>query len=386
MGEILRKAERGEFPRPRQVNPQVPAPLEAICLKAMARQPKDRYESAAQLADDVEHWLGDEAVAAYRDPLTSQLARWSRRHKAVVASAAVLLLTALVGVSIGAVLLGDANQRIQQQRDVAQSHAQSARQQSELAEKNAQLAEDNARIAEANARKAKDNEQKAEDNARKAEAEAATARAAQQREAQLRVSAERQARIAHALRLAAQSESELEKYPQRSLLLATAAIEATTRVGGPPMPPAEQALRNALATMSGKTLTGHAENVRQLVLSGDGRFAVTCDDKHAVRLWELAVRDPYAAFRVIHGPTEGKLFSAPPLLATSPDGRWLAVGGPGPLLSLWDLKAEKLPGKPARTLCTNTRSISGQGAAGCDVAGHQPGQPLGGHRHATALQ
>ena len=35
VGEILRKAERGEFPRPRQVNPQVPAPLEAICLKAM---------------------------------------------------------------------------------------------------------------------------------------------------------------------------------------------------------------------------------------------------------------------------------------------------------------------------------------------------------------
>ena len=182
-------------------------------------------------------WQPTEILWSFR------LARWSRRHKAAVASAAVLLLTALVGVSIGAVLLGDANRRIQQQRDVAQSHAESARQQSELAEKNAQLAADNARIAEANARQAKDNEQKAEDNARKAEAEAATARAAQQREAELRVTAERQARIANALQLAAQSEAELEKYPQRSLLLAAEAIEATTRVGGPPMPPAEQALR-----------------------------------------------------------------------------------------------------------------------------------------------
>jgi hypothetical protein len=42
----------------------VPRPLEAICLKAMALQPQDRYETALDLADDVERWLADEPVTA----------------------------------------------------------------------------------------------------------------------------------------------------------------------------------------------------------------------------------------------------------------------------------------------------------------------------------
>src|SRR5262249_9783311 len=42
VGEIVAKAKQGEFPRPRQVKPDVPRPLEAICLKAMARRPEDR--------------------------------------------------------------------------------------------------------------------------------------------------------------------------------------------------------------------------------------------------------------------------------------------------------------------------------------------------------
>ncbi len=342
VGEILRQAERGAFPRPRQVNPQVPAPLEAICLKAMSRHPKDRYESAAQLADDVEHWLGDEAVAAYRDPLVSQLARWSRRHKAAVASAAVLLLTALVGVSIGAVLLGDANRRVQQQRDVAQANAESARQQSELADRNAQLAADHARAAAT--------------NAQKAEAEAAVAQAAQQREAELRITAERQARVANALRLAAQSEAELEKFPQRSLLLATEAIQVTTRAGEPPTPRAEQALRGALGTMSGESLGGNTAPIRQMVLSGDGRFAATCDDQDAVRLWDLNHHNPSATCKVIFAPPEGQRFFPTPSLVTSPDGRWLAAGGPVSLLSLWNLTAEETPGEPARVLCSKSDS------------------------------
>src|SRR5262249_8425746 len=88
IGEGLRKVPRGGFPPPRQVKPEVPAALDAVCRRAMALRREDRYPSARALADEVEHWLADEPVSAYRDPLTARLARWSRRHRAQVAAAA----------------------------------------------------------------------------------------------------------------------------------------------------------------------------------------------------------------------------------------------------------------------------------------------------------
>jgi serine/threonine-protein kinase len=105
IGLVLSKVRQGKFPRPREVNRQVPPALEAICLTAMALRPDDRYPTARALADDLEHWLADEPVSVYREPWTARLARWARRHKTLVASAAALVLTALVALSIGTVLI-----------------------------------------------------------------------------------------------------------------------------------------------------------------------------------------------------------------------------------------------------------------------------------------
>ncbi len=84
---LLAAVQMGEYPRPSQVKPGVAPALEAICRKAMALQPGDRYESAAALAGDVEHWLADEPVSAWREPWGVRLARWGRRHRAVVTAA-----------------------------------------------------------------------------------------------------------------------------------------------------------------------------------------------------------------------------------------------------------------------------------------------------------
>ncbi len=70
--EALARARRADYPPPRAVNPQVPPGLEAIVLKAMAPSPSDRYGSARDLARDVERWLADEPVSAYREPWTAQ--------------------------------------------------------------------------------------------------------------------------------------------------------------------------------------------------------------------------------------------------------------------------------------------------------------------------
>jgi hypothetical protein len=71
----------------------------------MARDPVDRYESPLELARDVEHYLVDLPVSAYREPLPRRLARWARRHRtlAQVATAALLLLLLTAGTA--AVLL-----------------------------------------------------------------------------------------------------------------------------------------------------------------------------------------------------------------------------------------------------------------------------------------
>ncbi len=102
---VLRNVQRGEFAPPRAVNGQIPKPLEAICLKAMSLKPEDRYQSPKDLAGDVEHWLADEPVAAYREPWTAKAARWGRKHKTLVAGAFALVVTAAIALAVSAVLI-----------------------------------------------------------------------------------------------------------------------------------------------------------------------------------------------------------------------------------------------------------------------------------------
>src|SRR5262249_51168631 len=57
---VLERVIHGDFPPPRRVRREVPRALEAICVKAMATRPEDRYESVRALVSDVESWLAGE--------------------------------------------------------------------------------------------------------------------------------------------------------------------------------------------------------------------------------------------------------------------------------------------------------------------------------------
>jgi serine/threonine protein kinase/tetratricopeptide (TPR) repeat protein len=103
--DVLRAVTRGEFPRPRQLEPATDPALEAICLRAMATRPEDRYPTPRPLADDVERWMADEPVSAYRDPPLRRAGRWARRHRPLVVGAVVLLVSAVVSLSVGALLI-----------------------------------------------------------------------------------------------------------------------------------------------------------------------------------------------------------------------------------------------------------------------------------------
>ncbi|HEV3235768.1 MAG TPA: serine/threonine-protein kinase, partial [Gemmataceae bacterium] len=100
-GEVLGKVQQGDFLAPKQVKATVPAALEAICLKAMKLKPEDRYPSPRELTGDIDHWLADERVAAYAEPPMARLRRWARKHRTLVASAGMLLVTATLGLGVG---------------------------------------------------------------------------------------------------------------------------------------------------------------------------------------------------------------------------------------------------------------------------------------------
>jgi serine/threonine-protein kinase len=108
--ERLRKNERCEFPAPHIVKSDISRPLQAVCLKAMAPEPGDRYPSPRALAEDIEHWLADEPVSALPDSWSHRAARWTRRHRAATQAAAAALLL-VTTVSLAAVFLIDRARR-----------------------------------------------------------------------------------------------------------------------------------------------------------------------------------------------------------------------------------------------------------------------------------
>jgi eukaryotic-like serine/threonine-protein kinase len=105
LGAVLRAVQRGDFAPPRQIIPTTDRALEAICKKAMALLTEDRYPTPRALAEDIERWMADEPVTAWREPTVTRIARWARRHRPLVAGAAALLFTAVVALSLGTVLI-----------------------------------------------------------------------------------------------------------------------------------------------------------------------------------------------------------------------------------------------------------------------------------------
>jgi serine/threonine-protein kinase len=111
-GGYLQEAVRqGSVVPPRQRDPGLACALEAVCLKALAASPGDRYDSAGALADDVSRWLADEPVTAWRESWTSRAWRWIKSRRTLVTSSAAALVVAVVGLVVGVILLNQARNR-----------------------------------------------------------------------------------------------------------------------------------------------------------------------------------------------------------------------------------------------------------------------------------
>jgi serine/threonine protein kinase len=108
--ELLRQIALEEPVKPRRLEKAVPAELETIVLKALEKDPADRYGTAQELADDLRRFLDDKPIQARRPTLLQRAAKWARRHRPVVVAAVASLIVVSIILATSNVLIWQAHQ------------------------------------------------------------------------------------------------------------------------------------------------------------------------------------------------------------------------------------------------------------------------------------
>lgn len=138
--ELGRAIEIQEPPRLRKLNPQIPADLETIVLKAMAKSRDDRYASAAALADDLRAWLDKRPIQARRPSLVDCGLKWGARHRNWLAAGGIVGVLAIIGLSIATIRISRAEAKTRDALVKVEGHYRRA-------EASRQLADDRYRLS-----------------------------------------------------------------------------------------------------------------------------------------------------------------------------------------------------------------------------------------------
>ena len=123
---VLARVRDAEPEPPSRANPRAPRDLQTIALKCLEKAPRDRYPSAAALADDLERWLDGRPIAARPASPRVRLAKWAARRPSVAA----LLVACVVAVAAGGLAawglvrsgrLGESARQSEQRRRLAEA-------------------------------------------------------------------------------------------------------------------------------------------------------------------------------------------------------------------------------------------------------------------------
>ncbi len=107
--ETVLKVMNDPIKPPREIDPEINRELELICMKCLQRNPEERYDSAADLADDLDAWLNGSPISVRPPSVAAHVVRWVRKNQSIVYAILLLLSGCFVSVPIMLSLLGSLN-------------------------------------------------------------------------------------------------------------------------------------------------------------------------------------------------------------------------------------------------------------------------------------
>ena len=299
--EVLAKVAAGPPAPLATVSPGAPADLLAIVDRAMARQPRARYRTARELAEDLRRFQSGQLVASHEYTRGELVRRFLKRNRALLSAAAIALvaITIIGGIAIAQVI---------GERD----RARAARTRAERERAIAQLRADELTIREAKDVLARD------PAAAIARLQSLSPGSSQLGAARVLASDARSRRFGRVgkghdgliVAVAVSGDSKT---------IATAGVDRTVRVWD-------------VATLTPKTLGHHDERATSVAISADGNRVASGSFDRTVRVWSLGGAAPITL------PHQ-----SPPLyLAFSPSGDWLATTSTDRNVKIWDLTTRQL--------------------------------------------
>src|SRR5262249_18703884 len=162
--QLIDRLLHDQPPRPRALDARIPRDLETIVLKAMSREPGERYPTATALAEDLRCFLADRPIRARRTPLWERTWRLCKRNRLVASLTALLvifLLAATVASFWAALHFEQTAQQKAEERDKAEKARKEAVDNFDAAEKARKEAVDNFNEAETQRKRAVKSEAKA---------------------------------------------------------------------------------------------------------------------------------------------------------------------------------------------------------------------------------
>lgn len=155
--ETVMQVVNNEPVSPRDLQPSVPVDIETICLKAMQKEQGARYETCADLADDLNRFLEGAPILARPISQTERLLKWCKRNPKIalptglaafaIAATAVITTWAWQTTSAQAAIIAQEKENVEEQRDEAETQKAIAVEQKEVADEQRDEAETQKAIA-----------------------------------------------------------------------------------------------------------------------------------------------------------------------------------------------------------------------------------------------
>ncbi|HRZ57198.1 MAG TPA: WD40 repeat domain-containing serine/threonine-protein kinase, partial [Candidatus Paceibacterota bacterium] len=95
---LLRQVIETDPVAPRRLNPSIPRDLETLCLKCLEKEPRRRYATALDVADELGRFLADEPIRARPAGRIERLWRWCRRNPRLAGAMSAVVLSLMLGL------------------------------------------------------------------------------------------------------------------------------------------------------------------------------------------------------------------------------------------------------------------------------------------------